>query len=73
MTHDARVTTRVPAALRDALERQASIERHDLSDEVRRALWLHVERLSGPTSDEGARPGAPVQDQAFQEPGRVSG
>ena len=72
MTHDARVTTRVPAALRDALDRQAALERHDLSDEVRRALWLHVERCDL-RSDEAALTGGPVQSRAVEEPARGSG
>ncbi len=64
--HDVAITVRMPQGLQEALVDRARHERYSLSDEVRRALWRHVER---DLNDDGTLAGAPiVPTAAFQEP-----
>ena len=67
MTNDSYIGVRVPRELADALAARAAEERYSLSDEVRRALWLHTEALR---SDEPACTGSIANGQAVEEPTR---
>ena len=64
--HDVAITVRMPQGLQEALVDRARHERYSLSDEVRRALWRHVERDLN--DDEPPRSGSIAKTPANQEP-----
>ena len=69
MAYDVRINVRVPRELHDRLAELAVAARYDLSDELRRALWRHVEAQNDgePAGTAGPRVASAVQERRYAE------